>query len=242
MKIRILSSLFAIVLSVSAHAQLSYGVEAGLNVSDYSIVIPGYFSPTAVAVPGIAAGGIIEYGVSDHFYVQPGAFFAINGIKYSYDLPFFGDFSFSAHINTIQIPINLIYKLNEPGGNRFYFGAGPFLGVNLGGSARATATNSSFLGGTGLPSDSTSTLTVGSGPKDYVKRLDLGIGVNAGYELAKGFIFRAQVKKGLINMASEGSGANAIKSMNYGISVAYLFGKHPTKKQPETKKTIKKSK
>ena len=224
MKKIILSCLSVALLSGATKAQTTFGPEVGLNISNYSIVTPGglttgFISPVSSSVISAKFGGVVDFGISDNLSIQPGIFFALNGISQSYS--FFG---FSAteniHIHTLEIPVNVLYKFGDPGENRFFVGAGPFVGINLGGKV-----NLSSFG-----TDTTFTLNIGNGSSDMLKQFNFGAGVNGGYEMANGFLVRAFVQKGFVNMQSMDNSGGKIKSLNYGISVAYMIGGKKTKK------------
>ncbi len=238
MKKILLSCLMVGFLSITAKAQLTYGPEAGLNISNYNITIPGFIAPTTVWVPGVRIGGIVDYGINDNISLQPGLFYAINGISYSYNYLFFGNADISVHINSIQIPANVTYKFGDAAGNRFFLCAGPFLGINLGGSYKLSVKGGSFFGGQTF--DSSSKITVGPDSADYIKRFDFGIGINAGYQFAKGYFIRAYYQMGFVNLAPMADAGYSTKSINFGVSVGYLFGGKPAKN--EKNKTIKKKK
>ena len=238
MKKTILSCLCIILLSAGARAQFTYGPELGFNICNYSIKNPGFISPSTAWVPGVHICGIADYSINDNISLQPGLFFAINGIKYSYSFILYS-FDFSAHINTIHIPINIIYKAGDPGGNRFFFGAGPFAGINLGGSAKISSSAVGFFPGTLF--DSSYTLKIGSDRSDDIKRFDFGVDIDAGYQMASGLFFRAHFQKGFLNLVPQGDASNSIKSMSFGISVGYLFGEKTAKKD-KNKKPVRKLK
>jgi Outer membrane protein beta-barrel domain len=236
MKKLILTCLSGMLLSGAAKAQLSYGPELGVNLSNYRVEFPGFFPPTTLPIPGAHVGGIVNYRFSDHLAIEPGAFFSINGIKYTYNLYILGSITAVAHLNTIRIPVNVNYTFGEPGGNCFFVGAGPFFGINLGGSARATANTSfpmadSFLLAAVGTTDSAQKITAGNDSSDYIKRFDFGVGVNVGYQLSNGLFFRAGYTRGLLNMTPTAGGqTSAIHSVNYALSVGYYFGDRPKKK------------
>ncbi len=236
MKKLLLSGLLLSLLSLPAIAQLTYGPEAGFNISDYNLTDPGLLQPTSLWVPGFHIGGIADYAVSKHVSVQPGAFYALNGIKLDYTFFLIGSVTSSAHINTIRIPINVQYKFGDAAGNRFFAGIGPFIGINLSGSAKVNAQGGSLFPGKNI--DSSGTLKVGSDSSDYVRRFDFGAGVNAGYEWLSGLFVRAYYQRGFVNLAPVAGGEGVIKSVNFGVSVGYLFNHKPKKKVVPVKKPV----
>ncbi len=93
---KIIASLFAIsVLSTGANAQTnaapvsgqkqrkkqkkySFGPEIRLNMADMTLKASSNVQKTTMK-PGLAAGGIVDVGLNNHFYLQPGLFYLMNG-------------------------------------------------------------------------------------------------------------------------------------------------------------------
>lgn len=230
MKKLILSCLSALLLSGAAKAQLSYGPELGMNLSNYRIDFPGFFPPTTVPIPGAHVGGVLNYRFNDHIAIEPGAYFAINGIKYTYDLFGFGSITAVTHLNTIKVPLNVIYTFN---GGKLFVGAGPFVGMNLGGSAKLSATLPGLdtLLGTALSLDTSGKITTGNDSADFIKKFDFGVGAQVGYNITNNLFIRATYTRGLLNMSPAAAmQTSAIHSVNYALSVGYYFGDRPKKK------------
>ena len=220
MKKQLLTALAFITLSGTAQAQVSFAPELGLNISQYRISSGGV-SPSLDPAFAMRLGGVADIGCSDNLSLQPGIFFVMNGFNYTETVPFFGTASLKEKINTIEIPINLMYKFGEPGSNRFFIGAGPYIGMNVGGNQTA-----SFFG-----LSSTQSLSIGNdSTTNDLKRMDVGVGLNLGYELAMGVFFRARYQMGLSNLAPQGDADNYIKSSSYGVSIGYMFHSKSTKK------------
>jgi hypothetical protein len=199
---KILLSLVAVALLGTANAQISFAPELGLNLANMSIKSGGTSMSTSMKA-GLAVGGIADIGFTDNLSLQPGIFYVMNGCNFS---------GGSYNVGTIQVPINVIYKLGEEGGNRFFFGAGPFIGFNMSAKAKAGSTSTTIDIGT----DKT---------KDGLKPLDFGVGVNLGYMLANGLFFRAHYQMGLANLDPISDADNTAKSSAVGVTAGYFFGK-----------------
>ena len=205
MKKLVLSLLSVAAIATTASAQLAIAPELGLNMSNMSLKAAGATIDSKMKA-GLAVGAVVDFGLSDNLYIQPGLFYLMNGYKDNT-----GDGVFS--VNTIQIPINVQYKLGEEGGNRFFFGVGPYLAYNLGASYK--------VGGV------STTIDIGTDKsKDGLKPMDFGLGLNLGYLLSNGFYARAHYQMGLSNLAVNGDSDNSMKTSAIGLTVGYYFGGH----------------
>jgi hypothetical protein len=178
------------------------GAELGLNVSDllYS-TSGGGISSTAIARARI--GAIIDIPFSNSFSLQPGIFYAMNGAMVDNN---------TINLNTIEVPVNVMYRFHMACCGSLSVGAGPYIGYNVSGT------------------ESNGTLRIGSDASDDVRALDFGVGANVAYELCDGIFFRARYQYGVANLLPETSSAiNRINAESYGIQVGYFFGTKCTK-------------
>lgn len=205
-KVILLLTLFTIT-SFSLRAQVRFGLEAGGNIAHYKLDA-GFFAFGASSKPGIVAGAIVDIPLAGHLYLRPGARF----VSSSYDLNY-TVFALSGTINTIQLPINVVYKTGADDGNRFYFSAGPYFAANI--VAKEHITASPILSQWGVPENLDSMRNLSTG--------DLGIGAMVGYEFATHFLAQAHFQRSYGNLFFDVQGVD-IKNYNYGISLAYLFG------------------
>ena len=210
MKKIILSLLSVAVLATAANAQIAIAPELGLNMANVA------FKPSASTSmkAGLGIGAIVDIGLTDNLFLQPGLFYEMTGCNFS---------GGSYNVNTIQIPVNIEYKLGEAGSGRFFFGVGPYLADNIGGTIK-------------VGSNSTS-LKIGSDKaNDDIKGMDFGIGLNFGYLLANGFYARAHYQMGMSNLQPGGDANNSIKTSAIGVTVGYYFGHKSAKKSSGMKK------
>lgn len=211
---------------VATQAQTTYGPMIGINFSNYTGKSGGVTQSTDMKIGG-RIGGIVDFGLSDNISLQPGIFYVMNGYKTSVL-----GIDVSASVNTIEVPINVEYKFGTPGGNRFFVGIGPYVGMNIGGTIKVSG---SFLGVS--VSDSKS-IRIGSDTSSAdMKALDMGLGLNVGYQLSQGWIVKAHYQMGFMNLMPSGDENNSMKNYNFGVSVGYLFGDKTKKdKKDEGKK------
>lgn len=206
---KFLPSLVALLLAAaSANAQVGIGPELGFNASGYNHVKDNEKVNTDLKYGG-RIGVVFDWGLSDHLYLQPAALYVTNGYKEAFQN---GTKTFL--INTIEVPINLEYKFSTPEHNRFFVGAGPFIGFNKAGAVKTD------VGKVHSRRD----ILIGTGDADEIIVFDLGAGVNGGYELSEGFYVRLRAQMGFLNIQPHGDSFNSLKSYNFGISFGYLFG------------------
>ncbi len=192
-------------IATTANAQLAIAPELGLNLANVTGKSGGVSTDTKMKA-GLAIGAVIDLGIADNIYFQPGLFYLMNGAKANT-----GDVTMN--INTLQIPLNFVYKLGEEGGNRFFFGVGPYLGYNISANYKAGGNSTTIDIGT----DKT---------KDGLKPLDFGAGVNVGYLMSMGVFVRAHYQMGFANLDPISDADNTMKSSAIGITVGYYFGGH----------------
>ena len=207
----LLSALFTLGVA-DASAQLGFGGEIGLNGSQDMVKVAGNDKPTLLRF-GMRIGGLSDIALTDNFFLQPGLYYVANGYKAN----FTGGHE-EYNINTIEIPVNIIYKFGKLGASRLFVGAGPFIGYNINGYYKVFSP---------LFVDSRSDLKVGGGATDQVNNLDAGVGVNVGYQLTEGLFLRARTQVGFLNMsAPTANDNNTLRSFSFGITAGYIFYAH----------------
>ena len=202
----------------AANAQIAIAPEAGLNMANMT------FKPSSTTSMKVGAtvGAIVDLGLSDNLFIQPGLFYMMNGCKLKGTAPFP---DVNVNVSTLEIPVNVEYKFGDVGGGRFFLGAGPYLGINVGGNLKAS----------GSPSTS---IKYGNDSSSNLKRMDLGLGLNVGYQLQNNLYFRVRYQMGLSNLQPKGDANNSAKTSAIGITVGYYLGgnKHKKSKKGAMKK------
>jgi len=176
---------------------VAVGIELGLNFPYMN-----YFPFSNDFSLGGRGGVVVEVNLFDKFYLQPGLFYAMNGCqgKGSY----YTDATTQlAHVNSIELPVNAIFKVGSR--RQFLFGAGAFIGDNISGNA-------------------VSTFKIGSSNGDDLKAIDYGLGVCLGHQSRGGFFFKARYQKGLANLNPNSYGGS-IKTSCINVDFGILFGK-----------------
>jgi len=207
--------------TVGAQAQLTFGPEVSLIGSNYTGKADGQSSNTK-SIVSFRAGAVLDAPISDHFSIQPAVLYVMNGFKSDIVIA-----NASVHVNTLEIPVNVMYKIDVPGDGHLFVGLGPYIAYNMGGKYK----ESDSYSGT-----QTGSLNIGSGPLDDLKVFDFGLGINAGYQLTNGLFLRVFYQKGLLNLDPQGNSNNYIRSTNYGVGVGMLFGGNHTHAHTKAKK------
>lgn len=174
------------------------GVEGGFNFAGLS-----YDGGNSTTKAGIRAGGLLEFKLSDRVHLQPGFYYAMNG---SADFGAFGGSKVS--LNTVEVPVNAIYKFGKTGRNHIFIGLGLCYGYNF----------------SGIGSPGKNKLDIGSELTDNLKASNISLSFTGGYEMASGLFFRLGILPGLTDLQPSTGGS--IKSFTFNLQVGYFFGKH----------------
>ena len=201
--------LFATVfgLTAMATAQIRIAPEVGAS---FNKIVTDPSTPGSSYVIGPRVGGLVDIALTDNLYLQPGVAWAMKGVKVE-----FAGLESKISTNYIEVPINVMYKLGQEGGGRFFFGLGPNIGYAISGKIK---TSGSFLG---VSFDGEEDITFGSDSTD-MKALDFGGNINVGYELPMGLYARAYYQMGFANLANAGA---TQKNTSFGLAIGYFFGK-----------------
>ena len=216
-------------LSVSflgATAQTKISIEAGIMSSGYTGKSAGKMIYTADKWGGRFGLGF-DSKINKRIYIQTGLLYIMNGYLQNTTK---GDLNWS--VNTLQIPMNVVYKTDRLGGDRIFVSAGPYFAINLSGTKKYS------------PFDSTSftqTLNAGNDARDDIKYFDLGLGANVGYEFKNGFFARIHYQFGLANLNQIGDENNKLKNKNQGIAIGYLLGSNKAKRMERKYKAVRRS-
>lgn len=196
----------ALVASVGARAQFAIAPMAGLNSSfAYTAIDNRLYKSNRV---GLKAGLIGELELSDNLYLQLGAMYSSYG---------FTNLNVKLNVDALEIPLGIVYKTGKPGQNRFFVGAGPYLGYQL--KAMLRVTNAYLVD---IVSDETTNM----------KRVYPGIDINAGYQIAEGVFTRVAFQPGLAQLIKPDQYFTGYYSAQGSISIGYMIGNRKCK--PET--------
>jgi len=219
--------LLAVFLTASyAHAQFTFGVRAGFNLTNVSESYDGEKPDKDERykfTPGFQIGVVGDYAISDAISIQPGLLFAQQGAKIGWDDD--SDAKLVIGLNYLQVPINVQYKL-DLGGANLLLQAGPYLGFGLGGKLKFWDEKGKRVSDDDLKKledeDDWWKFKMGGDEKKHdLKGLDFGIGLGAGVQFGA-IQVGVGYNLGLANM----SFGEKEKWTNNGLAltVTYLFG------------------
>ncbi|HSD13017.1 MAG TPA: porin family protein [Flavobacterium sp.] len=180
-----------------------FGIKGGMNVA----TLTGDEEDTKSLI-GLHIGGIVECKINDKFAIQPELLFSMQGTKYEYSgydgfETYYAEDKFK--LNYLNIPIMAKYYAAK----KFYIEAGPQIGFLL--SARYEYSDSVY----------------GSGEedaKDYVKSVDFGLNIGAGFDFTDNVFAGVRYNFGLSNI-NDFEDDDDFKSHNgvLSISAGYKF-------------------
>lgn len=114
----------------------------------------------------------------------------------------------------LEMPLNLLYYL-DAGNGHFFFGAGPYAAMGIGGSNKFTYS----LADAAEAEDSE--VKFGKG-MDQLRKWDFGLQGLVGYKLGYGSYVKAYYAYGLSDLSN--SGAFTYHNRYFGLSFGYFFG------------------
>ncbi len=206
-------------VATSVQAQVSFGVRAGVNLSNINGKDAADDKLSNKLLPGFNAGVNVEIPIADQFYLQPGLLFTTKGTKWE-------DTDVKSNIGYVELPINLIFK-PELGAGKMLLGFGPYVAYGV--TGKVSDDNDSekikFESKSSAVDYATSGAVVG-----MVKPFDAGANVLVGYEFSNKLSAQLNAGLGLVNMQPKlsGVGADTFKNVNaknttFGISIGYRF-------------------
>jgi Outer membrane protein beta-barrel domain len=217
-------------INLTSKAQVHFGVNAGANMGNIVTKINGKKDAAIKAATGYIISGDVNIPISSNLLVQTGLQFESIHNKVNTEGTTSGGgitvketFSGKSQISYINIPVKLLYKLPAGNGN-FVIGAGPYLGIGLGGKSKSTDITETTSGGNTTRSVYDYNAKIKFGNADTaIKRTNLGVGLNLYYILANNISFSAFSNIGLSNINNQAKYNS--KTYTYGITVGYVFAK-----------------
>jgi hypothetical protein len=190
--------------SFSINAQNGKAIlHAGVNFTRVSLTNGGKYDASNILTTfqfGIKG----DYHIASFFYIQPGLSYTGKGSKVSDGTPDDNTTWYKATSNPfyIELPVNLVLK--TPGKTNFFVGAGPYIGVGVGGKNKAEG----YVAGVYFKTQSEikfsdedpggTTYQAGAG-FPTMKRLDYGLNMIGGVECHR-IVFTAGYQYGLAKL------------------------------------------
>lgn len=208
-----LSTILALTLGAAqAQQKISFGARIGTNFTNVTGKDAADKKLDNKMKVGFHLGVNAEVNLADEFYLQPGLLFSTKGAKSGE-----GESKTTVNISYVEIPVNFIYK-PELGEGKLLLGAGPYLGIGVGGKVKSGDASSSIKFKNKVDPEHAGA---------QLKRMDAGANLLAGYELSSKISVQLNAQLGLtnINPKMEGDSESKAKSKNtgFGISLGYRF-------------------
>jgi len=163
-----------------------------------------------------------EIPVAPDFYFQPGVLFTTKGAKND-EIILGQPVSSRIKISYIEIPLNFLYK-PLLGNGHLLLGVGPYVAVGVGGNVKYEGS------GFNETQDIKFQNTVKTTDADnvfYVKRVDAGANLLAGYEFPNRVSLQLNTQLGLVKINPEYEGNSddktSAKNTGFGFSLGYRF-------------------
>lgn len=208
MIVRTIFLIFFSLLGSNAIAQVELGVTAGATFPSYK-VSSGNVSLTSDIKVGFTAGFIAHYNISERVSLMPELNFVQKGGVLNVSS---SNIKNSSTYNYLELPVNIVYKINAGTGS-FFIGAGPEFGLGLGGSYKITGMY-----------EETGDIHFGSGGEDDLKSFEFSLNFVAGYKFSKGFLIKGNYDFGLNDIAPVQAGSDGVFHNRYfAITFGYLF-------------------
>ena len=217
-----------ILLTTAVQAQSNVRLQAGINLANISVTDKGRVDDGNM-LTSFNAGIIGDVHLGSILYFQPGVLFTGKGSKVQRGTEGSNGYfrqTFNPHY--IEIPANLLLKTPLGAGSSFFVGAGPYLGIGVGGK---TKTEGQTILGVQYNSerkikysnDDPTTLNAEEGTGfGIVKRFDYGLNGTAGIE-GKSIVLGVNYGLGLAKLQSGSNNAEDNNNKNRVVSISLGF-------------------
>lgn len=187
----------------TANAQVKYGLKGGFNGATFS----GPDSKGSEYKAGFAAGGFLNFSLTENLAVQPELLYSQKGAS----IDFGGGLgTFKSTLGYIDVPIMFRYTTGDDGQGLF-FEAGP--------QGSFVMHQRSFLedsGGKQVGGSSTST--------DALNKVVVGYAAGLGYQLTSGLGLGLRYSGDVTQVFKDASGALNVRNSVFQFQVGYAFG------------------
>lgn len=217
-KIKIVA--FLLLFSLIAYSQDSpfqAGVKGGMSFSSASVKNAG----TERIKAGYQIGLFAEYGLTESFYLQSGAYFATKGIRLKGTkalLDVASGWKQTVDMQYVEVPLLAMYKLEIVSGMKILFNAGPYASLGIGGK-----TTNKLIG-----ADESKEVKLDTFDENRMKDFDYGVRFGTGMEFEK-MIFEFSFDFGINNIAYKDNELNSafgdkhFRNKGFSLLVGYKF-------------------
>lgn len=237
---KICLSVLSLVATTTTFAQIKFAPEFGVNMAmQTNRTLPPVssmsFTESSRLAPGISAGLNLDIKILRNLYLNTGAFYEFNNVKYVRDVDFTANGLGSAvyeryeRVHYVRAPLYIMYKSGYEGMGRFTAGIGGYAAYAVGGNNVVASPVSAYDQDnkkyTLIYNKSNTEMTFGDDRSNDLRRWDLGLNACIGYESNIGLYFRGMVNYGLANLNPENVSEKRIRNWGFGLSIGYLIGK-----------------
>lgn len=207
---------------VNAGSKTSFGIRGGVNFQNINGKDENGDKLENDILTGFNIGINAEIPIGVDFYFQPGLLYTVKGAK-SEDVILGQTINGKVKISYIELPLNFLYK-PMLGKGYLLLGFGPYVALGVSGQAKYKGSGST------LKSDiKFKNKVMNSDPDDvvYIRPLEAGGNLLAGYEFANRVSFQLNTQLGLTKINPEYEGApddkTSAKNTGFGFSLGYRF-------------------
>ncbi len=200
MKKIILSVVTILSISLASQAQFKVGIKAGINDNEQRIKVTEGSIYGGEKFKGYHAGLTGDLNLGGNFYLQPQLLFSRKGAVH---LSSTGAKDIKVKMNYLEIPVNLLYKIDLPFG-KVFGGTGVTLSYAVGGKQEQDGVTEKLFHHSG----------------NTWRREDVSLNFTAGFEFNNGIFVSANSQKGLLDVYKAGAG---IKNKSMSLSVGYII-------------------
>ncbi|HJU46355.1 MAG TPA: porin family protein [Chitinophagaceae bacterium] len=225
-KVKFLSGVAALLISASSMAQTtmtssagkpaSVQIRAGVNFQNLNGEANGDDLENKLLTT-FHAGVEVPIMIAPEFYIQPGAIYSMKGAKDE------DNSDMKTQISYIEVPVNFVYKPMLGMGN-LILGVGPYMGVAIGGKVKDDNDDVDITFKNDLSASEATEFGLG---KPFMRRLDFGGNLLAGYQFSNGLFFQLNAQLGMTNLLPKIEGEtidnSKVKNTGFGVSVGYAF-------------------
>ncbi len=220
-KISLISAIILFAMFVQAQG-ISFGLRGGVNFQNINGSDANDNTLKNDILIGYHIGVNAEIPIVPEFYFQPGLLYTLKGNK-SEDVFAGQTINSTTKISYLELDLNFLYK-PLLGNGHLLLGFGPYVGYGIGGNVKNEG------GGLNQTEDIKFKNTIEiTDPQNvtYVRPLDIGANLLAGYEFGNKISFQLNAQLGLVKINPEEEGItddkSSAKNTGFGFSLGYRF-------------------
>ncbi|HET9746067.1 MAG TPA: porin family protein [Chitinophagaceae bacterium] len=207
---------------VNLRGNTSFGLRGGINFQNINGKDENGDKLENDMLTGFNIGINAEIPVGVDFYFQPGLLYTVKGAK-SEEVILGQTIEGKIKISYVELPLNFLYK-PMLGTGHLLLGFGPYVALGVSGKATYEGTGSSLNSDVKFKNK-----VMTSDPDDvvYIRPLDAGANILAGYEFGNRVSFQLNTQLGLTKINPEYEGVpddkTSAKNTGFGFSLGFRF-------------------